>query len=153
MKMYDNENDIIEHFQMLSTESICLLTETEEVKTILSSILDEEEWKNWIDSSGKGDPPPDFYNDKLKIMMDVMKVDDHGFISPKGATVNPTRQRESEMMRELQEKGFLNKFPNAKIFINAVTDLPTYEDHNYQYYRDNFIRTVKSHIKKYYFVF
>ena len=148
MKMYDNENDIIEYFQTLSTESICLLTETEDVKTILSSILDEEEWKNWIDSSGKGDPPPDFYNDKLKIMMDVMKVDDHGFISPKGATVNPTRQRESELMRELKEKGFLDKFPNAKIFINAVTDLPTREDHNYQYYRDNFIKTVKSHIEK-----
>ena len=149
MKMYDIENDIIEDFQMLSAESICLLTgETEEIKTILSSILDDEGWKNWIDSSGKGDPPPDFYNDNLKIMMDVMKVDDHGFISSKGKTVNPTRKRESDIMRELQDKGFLDKFPNAKIFINAVTDLPTREDHNYQYYRDNFVKTVESHIKK-----
>ena len=149
MKMYDNENDIIEYFQMLSTESICLLTgETEEVETILSSILDEGGWKNWIDSSGKGDLPPDFYNNNLKIMMDVMKVDDHGFISSKGKTVNPTRKRESDIMHELQDKGFLDKFPNAKIFINAVTDLPTHEDHNYRYYRDNFIKTVKSHIKK-----
>ena len=148
MKMYDNENDIIEHFQMLSTESICLLTgETEEIKTIVSSILKEEEWKTWINSSGKGDPPPDFYNDELKIMMEVMRADDHGFISPKGKTVNPTRQRESEIMSELQEKGILDKFPNAKLFINAVTDLPTQEDHNYEYYRNNFRATVEKHIK------
>ena len=148
MKMYDNENDIVEHFQMLSTESICLLTgETEEIKTIVSSILEDEGWKNWVDSSGKGDPPPDFYNDELKIMMEVMRADDHGFISPTGKTVNPTRQRESEIMRELQEKGFLDKFPNAKLFINAVTDLPTNEDHNYKYYRDNFVNTVQKHIK------
>lgn len=148
MKMYDNENDIIEHFQMLSTESICLLTgETEEIKTIVSSILKEEEWKTWINSSGKGDPPPDFYNDELKIMMEVMRADDHGFISPKGKTVNPTRQRESEIMCELQEKGVLDKFTNAKLFINAVTDLPTQEDHNYQYYLENFRGTVEKHIK------
>ena len=148
-KMFDNEKDVIESFQAVSANSILLLPEvTEELEDILLSILTEKGWKDWIDSSGKADLPPDFYNDKLKIMMDVMKVDDHGFISGKGKTVNPLRQRESEVMRELQDKGILSIFPNAKIFLNVNTDLPTEEDHNYRYYRDNFTRTVQSHIQK-----
>ena len=33
------------------------------------------------------------------------------------------------------------------IFVNAVTDLPEHEDHNYHFYLENFVRTVKKHIK------
>ena len=40
--------------------------------------------KKWINSSGKNDPPPDFYNDKKKLMMDVMRIDDHAYINKKG---------------------------------------------------------------------
>ena len=40
-------------------------------------------------------------------------------------------------------------FPNANgIFINAVTDLPTKEDHNYEFYCSGFERALKKHISK-----
>ena len=43
----------------------------------------------------------------------------------------------------------MDKFPNVEsVFVNAVTDLPTLEDHNYQFYYSNFKRTIEKHIKK-----
>ena len=147
--MYDSEIDIIESFQMVSIDSICSIPQgTKEIDTILSSILQKGAWSNWIDSSGKADPPPDFYNEKLEMMMEVMKVDDHGFISNRGKTINPTRQRETEVIRELQGRGVLDKFPNTKLFLNVTSALPTKQDHNYRYYRDNFVGVVEKHIKK-----
>lgn len=37
--------------------------------------------------------------------------------------------------------------PNAELIINAHTNLPTDEDHNYQYYYKNFTRVVEHHKK------
>lgn len=50
-------------------------------------------------------------------------------------------RKEVEAMREM--------FPNAKrFFMNAVTDLPTDEDHNYKNYYSSFQRTVRKHLLK-----
>ena len=149
MDIYDNEIEIIEYFQSVAHSEIMLIPEDSEVCSDLCvSIIDKEEWMHWCDSSGKSDPPPDFYSNVHGYMLDVMRVDDHGFISKKGKVVNPTRQRETEVARELREKGILEAFPNAKLIMNVDTKLPTHEDHNYKFYLDNFIRTIESHKKK-----
>lgn len=50
-------------------------------------------------------------------------------------------RKEVEVMREM--------FPNAKrFFMNAVTDLPTDEDHNYKNYYSSFQRTIRKHLLK-----
>lgn len=50
-------------------------------------------------------------------------------------------RKEVEAMREM--------FPNAKrFFMNAVTDLPTDEDHNFKNYYSSFQRTVRKHLLK-----
>lgn len=72
----------------------------------------------WIDSSGKDKVPPDFYNEENKIR------------------------------KELEEKGFDQLFPNAKIIATVDTGLPTEEDHNYIYYYKNFERTIKHHCER-----
>lgn len=109
-------------------------------------IHDPEEWKLWSDSSGKSDPPPDFYNDKLKLMMDVMRIDDHAFESKNGKIVNPTNQRESVIQKQIRKSGLLDSFPNVKnVIVTAVTDLPTDEDHNYKFYYSNFERVLMKH--------
>ena len=120
MNYYDNETNIIESFQnsLEYGDVLCISNNEKELISILES-FEPGNWESWTNSSAKNAPPPDFYNDELKIMMEVMRADDHGFISPKGKTVNPTRQRESEIMCELQEKGVLDKFPNAKLFIKS----------------------------------
>lgn len=132
-------------FQELNCKEVYFPIETESVVKVFQSIYDVDNWKNWCDSSGKSDLPPDFYSDKYKIMMDVMRIDDHAFIGKKGKVVNPTNARESQIQRELREKGICDLFPNAQIIVNAVTSLPTEEDHNYSFYLENYTRTVKQH--------
>ena len=144
----EKEANLIKDFQDLGTSNICLVSETMDVEQIVSSILDLKNWKGWIDASSKDNvPPPDFYNDELGLMMEVMRVDDHGF-KKKGKVVNPTYDREHQIERELRDAGILDMFPNAEVVINADSGLPTKQDHNFKYYFDNFKRTVENHIKK-----
>ena len=149
-KIYDDENEIIEFFQSLQSLEILLLPENnDEIESICLSVHDKDCWLKWIDSSRKDAPPPDFYCEELRLMMDVMRVDDHGRIGENGKSIiNPTLQRESEVMRDLKNRGILDKFPNVPIHLRVETGLPTDEDHNYIFYRDSFLRTVKSHIDK-----
>lgn len=146
MNFFDDESQIIECLQNVKLNKILLSNNINAVREIFASIHDAEEWKLWRDSSGKSDPPPDFYNDKLKLMMDVMRVDDHAFENKNGKIVNPTNQRESMIQKEIRKSGVLNSFPNIKnIIVTAVTDLPTDEDHNYKFYYSNFERVLMKH--------
>ena len=146
MLFAEKESNLIEHFQMLETNEILLLPESEELKNVVSSILNLELWKKWIDSSAKDAPPPDFYSDELGLMMEVMRVDDHGF-KKKGKIINPTYEKEHKLENELRQVGFLSKFSNAQLQVIADSGLPTEQDHNYNYYFENFKRTVEKHIE------
>lgn len=149
MGIFDKESEIIEFFQTsISPSEVALIPENDETEQVFQSISDEESWAKWTDTSGNNDPPPDFYCDEDGLMMDVMRVDDHGYISEKGKTVNPTLTREREVTKELQENGILDQFPGAKLHLLVDTKLSTEEDHNYMFYRDNFVRTVEAHKKK-----
>ena len=148
MGLFDDENVIIKYFQSESTSSVLLLPQCDEVKSVFFSVHDTDKWKLWTDTSGKNDPPPDFFCDELSLMMDVMRVDDHSFIGEKGKPVNPTLARESIVAGELRDSGILDLFPNAALYLNVDTKLPTEEDHNYKFYRDSFIRIVNAHKRK-----
>lgn len=146
MNYFDNECRIIEYFQSTDFKSVALQPQSDAVIHVFESIYDVNNWRKWANSSGKSDPPPDFYCDEFQYMMDIMRVDDHTFKNKKGKLVNPVNIRESKLQAELIEKGIPKLFPNAKgIFVNAITDLPTQEDHNYKFYRENFIRTIEHH--------
>lgn len=148
MDIFDSELEIIKCFQETEIKDTLLLpVNDEDAEQAYLSII--QKWEKWTNSSGKSDPPPDFFSDELGLMMDIMRVDDHGHVGRDGKSiVNPTLQRESEVMRELKQKGILDIFPNAQPHLIVDTKLPTDEDHNYIFYRDNFNRTVGSHIKK-----
>lgn len=149
MNFFDDENKIIEWLQDVECSSVCFPIENDELVEIFESIHNEEQWKLWKNSSGKSDPPPDFYCDKLKLMMDVMRVDDHAYKNKKGKIVNQTNAQESAMQKELRQSGILDRFPNVKnIICNAMTDLPTEQNHNYKFYKNNFIRTIEEHKRK-----
>lgn len=147
MLFAEKESNIIKSFQNVDLGDIVLLPETDDVEAIFNSIFEKEKWALWTDSSGKDAPPPDFFCDELGLMMEVMRVDDHGF-KKKGNIINPTLDREHQIEKELREKGILDAFPNATLHINAVTGLPTREDHNYDFYLANFKRTVEKHKTK-----
>lgn len=145
MYYLDSEKLIIEDFQLVEEEVICLFDENEEVIQVLESIHNQDKWKLWTESAGKSDPPPDFYSDAYKYMMEVMRVDDHSHKNKKGKIVNPTNSHIRELEREILQSETMESLPNAKLIINASTDLPTDEDHNYDYYYKNFVRVLEHH--------
>ena len=123
-------------------------TQSETIEAVYLSIHTEALWNNWINSSGKSDPPPDYYSPKDELMMDVMRVDDHAFVDKKGKIQNPTNAGESKLYKELKESGIQEIFPNTELIVNAKTLLPSEQDHNYLFYKSNFERVVSEHIKK-----
>ena len=145
---FDNEDKIISQFQEVNDNEVMFATQSETIEAVYSSIHTEALWKNWINSSGKSDPPPDYYSPKDELMMDVMRVDDHAFVDKKGKIQNPTNAGESKLYKELKESGIQEIFPNAELIVNAKTLLPSEQDHNYLFYKSNFERIVSEHIKK-----
>lgn len=146
MGYFDDENNIMTFFRHLQNKEISPIGE--KCVEILESIQIDENWSKWKDSSGKADLPPDFYSDEFKLMMDVMRIDDHGHKNKKGKIVNHTYAKESQMEKELREAGWLDIMPNAKIVTIGQTDLPTHEDHKYTWYLKNFKDVVSNHISK-----
>ena len=75
MLFEDKESNILEDFRMLaewSSQSVFLVHDTSAVRSMLQFITDDVIWKKeWIDSSSKSAPPPDFFNDNKKLMMEV----------------------------------------------------------------------------------
>ena len=124
MLFAEKESNLINDFQRLKTEEIFLVHETDDLEMIVDSILNPEIWAKWTDASAKNVPPPDFYCDDLKLMMEVMRVDDHGF-KKKGNIINPTYDREHQIEKQLRDVGILDMFPNAELFVTANTGLPS----------------------------
>lgn len=147
MYYLDSEKSIIKHFQSVNPKSVLLLNENTESIKVFESIHNQENWKQWIESAGKSDSPPDFFSDTYKYMMDVMRVDDHSYKNKKGKVVNPTNHHIRDVEKEIIQSGIMDLCPNAELIINAYTDLPTDEDHNYKYWYKNFMRVIEHHKK------
>ena len=47
MDIFDNEIEIIEHFQNIDTSSVLLLPSTPECEELFMSIWDKDKWKTW----------------------------------------------------------------------------------------------------------
>lgn len=92
-------------------------------------------------------PPPDFYCDKYKLMMEVMRVDDHTF-KKNGHYRNPTNEKESKIYNELKSKGIVNGINGNIVIVSAKSGLPTEQDHNYNWYLANFERVIEKHNQK-----
>lgn len=148
MNQFYKEAKIIERFQHEKTQQMLFPNVTDTAEAVFLSIYEIDSWKQWTDSSGKNVPPPDFYNIDLKLMMDVMRVDDHEYISAKGKVVNEERRLENEAFAELKRQGMLDKFDPANIYVDIHSDLPTDEDHNFTRYIECFKRTIENHKRK-----
>ena len=150
MNRYDKEINIIRDFQWMNNSEIALMTKDLKTISVLKSIHSKRKWKKWIDSSSKNDLPPDFYNPDLKLMMDVMRVDDHTHIDKNGKIVNLHNKRESELLVEMINKNDSLRIAAEKgnVFIIPRIDLPTDEDHNYNNYKECYNRVINKHIKK-----
>lgn len=93
MAYYDSEINIVNDLCECDNSEIFIFNGNDE--EILQCVRKVEEWQC---SSSKSDPPPDFYSDKYKLMMEVMRVDDHAYINAKGKVINPHIKKENEML-------------------------------------------------------
>ena len=150
MNRFDKEDRIIEHLKYIDKQEIAIFPESKNSEYIINSILDDESWKEWCNSSGKSDLPPDYYNNEQRVMMDIMRIDDHAFINENGRVINPTNQKESELLKELSDKNPILKDAaiDGRLIVIADSGLRGYEDHNYDFYVRNFNRVVNKHIEK-----
>lgn len=150
MNRYDKEINIINDFQELDTKEIFLFNNGVSIKRVFKSIYNKWRWKNWIDSSSKKDLPPDFYNDNLKLMMDVMRIDDHAYEDSKGKVINPTNKRESQLLNEIASKNpsLKQAIDEGRVIINPDSGLRGEKDHNYIFYYKNFERVITNHLNK-----
>lgn len=150
MNRYDKEERIINDFQDLKRKEIGLFPLNFKNIWLYRAIHNKKNWRRWVDTSAKNELPPDFYNDKLKFMMDVMRIDDHAYVDEKGRVINRHNERESKLIEELISKNEMFKeiAEKGNLFITPDSGLRGYEDHNYDFYVDNFNRVVGKHIKK-----
>ena len=143
---YDYESSILDHFRTgyVSRETL-VSPQCDELEAVLHAVLDES---GWIDRSGKGDSPPDFINPERKLMLEVMRADDHERLGDNGRSlVNPQKEAEAKLLKGYDEefRQLLAQCPDARLFVNAHSDLPTEEDHNYNFYLDSFSRVIGKH--------
>lgn len=145
MKTSDCEEFLLEQFRLLNNFEILLLGNKLKCINLLSSLRNNFRRKNWVNSSAKNAPPPDFYNDKTKMMMEVMKIDDHAFTDKVGKVQNPTAKKETEILKKYFGKDYKEYRPDISCYVAVSSGLSTKEDHDYQKYIDNFQRVFEKH--------
>lgn len=150
MNRYDKEERIIQTFQNLKRWMIKIFPLNFNNILLYRLIHNKLLWKTWIDASSKNALPPDFYNNKFKLMMDVMRIDDHTFVDKNGKVINRHNERESQITKQLIDKNkAIKEIAEAgNLFINPYCGLEGHEDHNYKLYVDNFKRVIEKHIQK-----
>lgn len=150
LNRYDKEERIINDFQDLKRKEIGMDPLNFKNLRLYRCIHNKRKWTKWIDTSAENDLPPDFYNDNLKLMMDVMRIDDHAYVDEKGRVINRHNECESKLIEKLISKNEMFKeiAEKGNLFITPDSGLRGYEDHNYNFYVNNFKRVVSKHIKK-----
>jgi hypothetical protein len=143
----ESEKQLIRRFQTEPSKVICLLCGTSKEIELCNIIQNGDFWNEWVDASAHDAPPPDFYSNKYGLMMDVMKVDDNTRKTKKGKLRNPRAELENKLFRELKESDVVTD-ETPDVLINAVTDLPTMEDHQFKWYFDSFKRVILGHNAK-----
>ena len=146
---FNDEKNILEHFRRVDT-SECGVPEG--VRDVFLKIYDDNNWNHWIDTSDRSSPPPDFYCDDFKLMMEVMRIDDIGYcVEKKGKIkyVNHENAEENKIKHAMKKSGALDSLPpNTNIYIDAqLPEIPTKDYRNYGRYKINFKRIVDEHKK------
>jgi hypothetical protein len=142
---FDNEENILAYYRDPDNRPL-EFPQSDDIWKIFQATNDEELCKTWKNSSSKSDLPPDFYNDDLELMMEVMRFDDQATNSGK---THSTKAKENKMLKQLRKLGVKDDFPNLKqILLLGDSGLPTEEDHNFDRYRKNFDRVISKHAKK-----
>lgn len=145
MNYYDNEANIIEYLQLTSYNEVVFVNWTLGALRFFYSLHNTKAFSNWINSSGKDVPPPDFYSDKYKYMLEVMRIDDYI------AGPNSPNALESLFISKVDGERRQNGLPTIKesnIKVLYIPDMSKASENGYSTYIDNFKRIVQKHVNK-----
>lgn len=145
MNFFDKESNIIEWMQGTSIKDVCFTFSTISCFLFYLSIRLPILYQYWIDNSGEIKAPPDFYSDKYRFMLEVMRVDDYklGGKSPNAL--------ETKLVYELnleRKRNNLPTFDEDNIKLIVLPDMSKASINNYDVYVSNFSRIVKKHVDK-----
>ena len=145
MNHYDDEKNIIQSLQFTSCREIYFVNATREAKKFFLSLFRERKFSDWMNSSGKDAPPPDFFSPKYKYMLEVMRTDDFemGHNSPNALESKYVKQIE-DMLRENGSRSL--KESNIHLFVTP--DMSKASKNGYPIYVENFKRIVHKHVEK-----
>ena len=144
METMDNECFIIENFKLIPSRKIAYFGNffhCFRVETLIKSPMFS---KSWIDTSSKSGTPPDFHNNKHRIMMDVMRIDDC-INERNGNHVANSFQKENNYMKNHMGKNYKKKH-NASLYF--IADTKNNDDYNFIGYLNNFERVLMNHSNK-----
>lgn len=145
MNHFDNEAKIIELLQSIKPRMIDFVNPTREVRKFFLSLYREKEFVNWVNNFGKDVPPPDFYSEKYKYMLEVMRVDDYviGSSSP-----NALESKFIKKADDMRKKNGLPSVKESNITMLVIPDMSNASQNNYEIYVENFRRIVDKHLQK-----
>lgn len=148
VKLYqDDEENLLNELRGFN-DNILFIPNKRHIRRTERKIINKiKNKKYWINSSAKDAMPPDFYNEKDKLMLEVMRVNDSEF-EDNGKIINPEAKADRKLANELP-KEFQEKINNDEIMLLAIGDtgLSTNENHGYKRYVESFNRTLIKHIK------
>ena len=119
----------------------------EKTRSVLESIVN---WDGWTDSSRKSDPPPDFYNESGRLMMEVMRVSHEQYVDEKGHPHDPSAASVSAFIRDISDLDGpgVEQFFECNTVIEARNDTDRPRFCGYPQYLESFSRVVGAHISR-----
>ncbi len=145
MNYYDDERHIISKLQLTVARNVCFVNMSRGARKFFLSLYREKKFKWWTDSSGKNELPPDFYSEKYKYMLEVMRVDDFvmGDNSP-----NALESKFVKKVEDLRREKGLPPMKDSNIHMLIIPDMSKASENNYKTYVKNFKRIVNKHLEK-----
>ena len=146
MSTFRNESMILDVFRLTKNSEIRTVGNWFKCRKIFYSLKYNVFYKYWKNTSGKSELPPDFYNEKLKLMMEVMRIDDCGYVDNKGKIQNLSLQKEGKIYKKFFKE--IDR-DDLSIFINTnpIPSTPK-ENCSMKKYYDNFRRIFNDHNSK-----
>ncbi len=144
MRTFDDESFIFEYYRIIPNKKIkcfgkffhCL-----RIKLLTHSKIFSKSWKN---SSAKKDLPPDFHNEKHRVIMEVMRVDDC-VNNVDGKHVQNSFEKTNLFMKKHAGKDYKKILNGDLVFI---ADTRNSKEFNFQGYINNFERVILKHSNK-----
>ncbi len=145
MKTLDDERFVLENFNMVKLYETIFFGNFFRCLTVYLSVKRVLKSKSWVDSSAKNLPPPDFHNDKFKIMMDVMRIDD-SIQTINDKHVKSSFEKTNKNLEQIFGCGYKKNDDNIGVWF--IPNTRNSNEFNFEGYFNNFKRVLLKHSKK-----